>query len=135
VHQPSPYSICCLAECNCYHCTRAGSPGGVEPPLSIGSGNNTGKMRLQSNFALAYDTRTACFWQGFVNQQAFMTSRPELVITKLVLGRNHNALIYCSDVVPASSMAAVRPASLPAPNSPSLSYRTLNSIFHPFYNI
>jgi cytochrome c peroxidase len=45
--------------------------GEVMSPLPLTSGNDTGEMRLQSDFALARDIRTACFWQGFVGEFNF----------------------------------------------------------------
>jgi cytochrome c peroxidase len=42
--------------------------GEVMSPLPRSSGNDTGEMRLQSDFAIARDARTACFWQGFVSE-------------------------------------------------------------------
>lgn len=42
--------------------------GEVMSPLPLGSGNDTGELRLQSDFAIARDSRTACFWQGFVSE-------------------------------------------------------------------
>ena len=75
--------------------------GEVSSPLPKGSGNDTGEMRLQSDFALARDPRTACFWQGFVNQQEFMAQSFKSAFAKLAtLGQNRNNLIDCSDVVP-----------------------------------
>ncbi|EIN05778.1 substrate-free manganese peroxidase [Punctularia strigosozonata HHB-11173 SS5] len=94
--------------------------GEVTSPLPVGSGNDTGELRLQSDFALARDSRTACFWQGFVNQQEFMAASFKAAMAKLaVLGHNRNSLIDCSDVVPAPSTAAVKPASFPATKGPA----------------
>ncbi|EIN08802.1 manganese peroxidase [Punctularia strigosozonata HHB-11173 SS5] len=94
--------------------------GEVESPLPVSSGNDTGELRLQSDFAFARDNRTACFWQGFVNQQDFMVSSFKAAMAKLaVLGHNTEDLIDCSDVVPAPSTATVAPASFPATKGPA----------------
>ncbi|KAJ7190001.1 manganese peroxidase [Mycena pura] len=95
-----------------------GSPnnvGEVSSPLPLGKGNDTGEMRLQSDFALARDPRTTCFWQGFVNKQDFMAASFQAAMAKLaVLGQDRNKLIDCSDVVPATVQAHVKPATFPA---------------------
>jgi manganese peroxidase len=94
--------------------------GEVMSPLPTGSGNDTGEMRLQSDFALAHDSRTACFWQEFVNQQEFMASSFKAAMAKLaVLGHNRNSLIDCSDVVPPASTVAVKAATFPATKGPA----------------
>lgn len=97
----------------------ASNTGEVESPLPLGSGNDTGEMRLQSDFALARDSRTACFWQGFVNEQDFMASSFKAAMSKMaILGHNRADLIDCSDVVPATVGAVTKPASFPASTSP-----------------
>ncbi|KIP10306.1 fungal class II heme-containing peroxidase [Phlebiopsis gigantea 11061_1 CR5-6] len=99
-----------------------GSPnntGEVESPLPLGSGSDTGEMRLQSDFALARDSRTACFWQGFVNEQEFMASSFKAAMSKMaILGHSRSDLIDCSDVVPAPKSAVNAPASFPATTGP-----------------
>ncbi|KDR65849.1 hypothetical protein GALMADRAFT_162345 [Galerina marginata CBS 339.88] len=58
-----------------------------------------GEMRLQSDFAISQDRRTACFWQQMINNQNFMMSQFKAAMAKLqVLGQRN--LIDCSDVVP-----------------------------------
>jgi manganese peroxidase len=98
-----------------------GFPGGsnntgeVASPLPTHSGNDTGELRLQSDFALARDPRTACFWQGFVNEQEFMANSFRAAMSKLaVLGHNRNDLIDCSEVVPVPKPAVNKPATFPA---------------------
>ncbi|KAJ7094788.1 manganese peroxidase [Mycena epipterygia] len=92
--------------------------GEVMSPLPLGSGNDTGELRLQSDFALARDSRTACFWQGFVNEQDLMTTSFKAAMAKLaILGHNRADLIDCSDVVPATVKTPVKPASFPATKS------------------
>lgn len=98
--------------------------GEVASPLPLGDtstgGNDTGELRLQSDFALARDERTACFWQGFVStclfigfylasyllfchvdQQAFMAQSFKAAMAKLaILGQNTADLIDCTDIIP-----------------------------------
>ncbi|KAJ3479165.1 hypothetical protein NLI96_g9256 [Meripilus lineatus] len=72
----------------------AGNQGEVESPLH-------GEMRLQSDFELARDSRTACEWQSFVNNQRKLTNRFQAVMLKLsLLGHNQDDLTDCSDVIP-----------------------------------
>nr|BAR45974.1 manganese peroxidase isozyme [Phlebiopsis crassa] len=93
--------------------------GEVESPLPVGSGTDTGELRLQSDFVLARDSRTACFWQGFVNEQEFMAASFKAAMSKLaVLGQNRADLIDCSDVVPVPKPAVNKPASFPATTGP-----------------
>ncbi|KAF9475947.1 manganese peroxidase 1 [Pholiota conissans] len=61
-----------------------------------------GEMRLQSDFAISQDPRTACFWQAMVNDQNRMVIEFKDAMAKLqALGQNTRELIDCSDVVPA----------------------------------
>ncbi|KAJ7889466.1 manganese peroxidase, partial [Mycena olivaceomarginata] len=106
--------------------------GEVLSPLPISSGNDTGEMRLQSDFALARDERTACIWQGFVNKQEFMASSFKAAMAKLaVLGHSRANLIDCSDVVPATVKIPVKPASFPATKSARDLELTCNSLRFP----
>ncbi|KAH9480888.1 Versatile peroxidase VPL1 [Psilocybe cubensis] len=69
-------------------------PGEVLSPLA-------GEMRLQSDFRLSQDPRTACFWQAMVNNQERMVTEFKAAMAKLqVLGQDRSKLIDCSDVVP-----------------------------------
>ncbi|KAI0350878.1 manganase peroxidase [Trametes cingulata] len=71
-----------------------GNQGEVESPLR-------GELRLQSDSELARDSRTACEWQSFVNNQAKLQSAFKAAFRKMtVLGHNVNDLIECSEVVP-----------------------------------
>ena len=93
--------------------------GEVESPLPMTSGSDTGEMRLQSDFALARDERTACFWQSFVNEQEFMAQSFKAAMSKLaILGHSRNSLIDCSEVVPEPKPAVKKPASFPATTGP-----------------
>ncbi|KAJ6529844.1 manganese peroxidase isozyme 2 precursor [Mycena capillaripes] len=92
--------------------------GEVLSPLPKTSGDETGEMRLQSDFAIAHDPRTACFWQGFVNKQEFMAASFKAAMAKLaVLGQDRNKLVDCSEVVPPTVKTPVKPASFPATKS------------------
>ncbi|KAI0265583.1 manganese peroxidase [Gloeopeniophorella convolvens] len=69
-----------------------------------------GEMRLQSDQDLARDERTACIWQGMVNNQQLMESRFQSAMKTLsLLGQNTASLTDCSDVVPVP--LAVPPAN------------------------
>ncbi|KAF8894206.1 manganese peroxidase [Gymnopilus junonius] len=69
-------------------------PGEVLSPLH-------GELRLQSDFALSRDPRTACFWQSMVNNQKSMMNQFHDAMAKMqVLGQDTSRLIDCSDVVP-----------------------------------
>ncbi|EKM55986.1 uncharacterized protein PHACADRAFT_256980 [Phanerochaete carnosa HHB-10118-sp] len=93
--------------------------GEVASPLPTTVGTDTGEMRLQSDFALARDERTACFWQSFVNQEDFMASSFKAAMSKLaILGHNREDLVDCSAVVPVPKPAVNKPASFPAGTSP-----------------
>ncbi|KAL7277389.1 class II peroxidase [Trametes coccinea BRFM310] len=71
-----------------------GNQGEVESPLK-------GEIRLQSDSELARDSRTACEWQSFVNNQAKLQSAFKAAFRKMtVLGHDVNSLIECSEVVP-----------------------------------
>ena len=48
--------------------------GEVASPLPLTSGTDTGEMRLQSDFAIAHDSQTACAWQDMINNQQLMMS-------------------------------------------------------------
>ncbi|KAJ7168940.1 manganese peroxidase [Mycena filopes] len=92
--------------------------GEVSSPLPRGSGNDTGELRLQSDFAIAHVPRTACYWQGFVNQQDHMASSFKAAMAKLgLLGQDRAKLVDCSAVVPPTVKTHVKPASFPATKS------------------
>ncbi|KAF8889528.1 putative versatile peroxidase [Gymnopilus junonius] len=62
-----------------------------------------GTLRLQSDHSLARDTRTACIWQSFANNQQKMASEFGAAVFKLsLLGQNAAALTDCSDLIPAA---------------------------------
>ncbi|KAI0268698.1 manganase peroxidase [Gloeopeniophorella convolvens] len=84
-----------------------GNQGEVESPLR-------GEIRLQSDSGLARDSRTACTWQSFVNNQQGMANAFKAAMSKLaVLGHDRNAMVDCSEVIPV-------PVPLPAANARSV---------------
>ena len=102
-----------------------GFPGGdnntgeVSSPLPVGNGTDVGELRLQSDFGLAHDPRTACFWQGFVDKQEFMAQSFKAAMAKLaVLGHNPDDLVDCSAVVPKPKAGNGKPATFPATKGP-----------------
>ncbi|RDB25101.1 Versatile peroxidase VPL1 [Hypsizygus marmoreus] len=71
-----------------------GNQGEVQSPLR-------GEIRLQSDHDLARDSRTACEWQSFANNQAKMQSAFKAAMLKLsLLGQNQANMVDCSDVIP-----------------------------------
>jgi len=79
---------------------------------------NSGEMRLQSDFALARDARTACEWQSMVNNQQLMMRNFQSAMAKLaVVGHNPNQLVDCSEVVPIPKAPLGKPATFPAGTS------------------
>ena len=89
-------------------------------PSGLGPGNGevmaplTGEFRLESDFALARDARTACTWQSFVSNQALMAQSFAKAMTKMaLLGQNPRALVDCTEVIQPAPPTA-RGATLPA---------------------
>ncbi|EJD02660.1 manganese peroxidase 3 [Fomitiporia mediterranea MF3/22] len=79
---------------------------------------NSGEMRLQSDFALARDRRTACEWQSMVDNQQLMMNNFKSAMAKLaVVGHNPNNLVDCSEVVPQAKPPVRKPATFPAGTS------------------
>ncbi|KAF5373896.1 hypothetical protein D9758_000996 [Tetrapyrgos nigripes] len=100
-----------------------------------------GELRLQSDAALARDSRTACEWQSFISKAIASSSSPKAfklhrltpllfslstadhqsMITKFenamlklsLLGHDQNDLIDCSDVIPAPDSASLPDATFP----------------------
>jgi len=87
-------------------------------------------MRLQSDFELAHDARTACTWQGFVNEQEKMSSAFQAAMAKLaVIGQNAASLIDCTEVIPQPVPASGKPATFPATTSPSDLQLSCDAVF------
>ncbi|KAJ7093358.1 heme peroxidase [Mycena belliarum] len=77
--------------------------------LFPGTGGNAGEtesslegvIRLNTDQSLARDSRTACAWQSFANNQAKMQSEFRAAMSKLALiGQDRAKMVDCSDVIP-----------------------------------
>ncbi|KAI0069868.1 manganese peroxidase 1 [Panus rudis PR-1116 ss-1] len=91
--------------------------------LFPGNGSNEGEVlsplagefRLQSDFEIARDARTACEWQSFITDHNAMVTKFEKAMAKLaVLGHNPRDLVDCSEVIPKPAAAKSKVARLPA---------------------
>ncbi|KAL5532323.1 GP1_5 [Sanghuangporus sanghuang] len=72
-----------------------------------------GEGRLPSDASLARDSRTACTWQSFVNNENSMRSAFAAALTKMMLlGQDQSQLVDCTEVIPQS------PSHNPAPFFP-----------------
>jgi cytochrome c peroxidase len=87
-----------------------------------GTPNNTGEvasplpneteLRLQSDFVIARDHRSACEWQSMINNQQKMMSDFAKAMKKMaVIGQDVRKLVDCSDVIPKPKPAVRKPAS------------------------
>ncbi|EJD00764.1 manganese peroxidase 2 [Fomitiporia mediterranea MF3/22] len=86
----------------------------VDSPLPA-----SGEMRLQSDFALARSTRTACEWQSMVADQQLMMSNFQSAMAKLAInGHNRNQLVDCSELIPTPIAPVSSAATFPAGTSP-----------------
>ncbi|KIJ25526.1 class II peroxidase [Sphaerobolus stellatus SS14] len=97
----------------------ANNSGEVSSPLPIGTTAQPGELRLQSDFALARDPRTACVWQSFINNQELMQNAFVEAVDKMSrIGLAHpENLIDCSVVVPQPVAKVTKPATYPATKS------------------
>ncbi|EMD32647.1 fungal class II heme-containing peroxidase [Gelatoporia subvermispora B] len=72
----------------------ANNQGEVESPL-------LGEIRLQSDFLLARDNRTACEWQSFANDLSRQQTLFKAAMSTLAtIGQDTSTLTDCSDVIP-----------------------------------
>lgn len=119
-------SICTTYLTKLYHTAGVGE---VESPLPLTVAPNSGELRLQSDFELARDNRTACIWQGmisewpvciiqtqsyrlFVDQEELMASKFKAAMSKMaIIGHNREDLIDCYAVVPQPVPALGKPAT------------------------
>jgi len=63
-----------------------------------------GEIRIQSDFELARDPRTACAWQGMIDNQGTAVLAFKATMRKLqLLGQNVASLTDCSEVIPTSA--------------------------------
>ncbi|KIJ56364.1 class II peroxidase [Sphaerobolus stellatus SS14] len=92
--------------------------GEVASPLPLGDGDNVGELRLESDFNLARDPRTACDWQGYIDQQESMSAAFAAAMAKLaVVGQNTRNFVDCSEVIPPATPAVKKHATYPATKS------------------
>jgi manganese peroxidase len=91
--------------------------------LFPGNGSNQGELlsplsgefRLQSDFNIAHDSRTACEWQSFVTDHDSMVSKFEHAMAKLAtVGHIPALLTDCSEVIPIPSTPKSQVAIFPA---------------------
>ncbi|THH03758.1 hypothetical protein EW145_g6030 [Phellinidium pouzarii] len=86
------------------------SGGEIDSPLAA-----EGEMRLQSDFALARDSRTACEWQSMVDDQTLMMENFRTSMMKLSnVGQDISKLIDCSELIPEPLPATKPNATFPA---------------------
>nr|P11542.2 RecName: Full=Ligninase H2; AltName: Full=Diarylpropane peroxidase; AltName: Full=LG4; AltName: Full=Lignin peroxidase; Flags: Precursor [Phanerodontia chrysosporium]CAA33621.1 lignin peroxidase [Phanerodontia chrysosporium] len=87
---------------------KTGIQGTVMSPLK-------GEMRLQTDHLFARDSRTACEWQSFVNNQTKLQEDFQFIFTALsTLGHDMNAMTDCSEVIPAPKPVNFGPSFFPA---------------------
>jgi cytochrome c peroxidase len=86
------------------------------PATSGGQLQATQVMRLNSDSAFARDSRTACFWQQFVdNHDVLVQQFSEQMFRIGLIGQNENELIDCSEVIPAEAVALTTPTAFIPP--------------------
>ncbi|KAL5512232.1 hypothetical protein ACEPAG_3517 [Sanghuangporus baumii] len=97
----------------------------VDSPLP-----DSGEMRLQSDFALARDQRTACEWQSMIADQQLMMSNFQSAMAKLaVVGHDPDSLIDCSELIPTPIAPVSSAATFPAGTSPDDVEQVCSSAF------
>jgi len=80
-----------------------------------------GEMRLQSDFAIAHDSQTACAWQDMINNQNLMMNNFKTAMAKLaVTGQNVGKLIDCSEAIPVPKPPVGKATTFPAGTGPKL---------------
>ncbi|KAF5343577.1 hypothetical protein D9758_012984 [Tetrapyrgos nigripes] len=73
-----------------------------------------GEFRLESDRALARDSRTSCRWEEWAAQEANMQSSFATAMAKLAItGQDPSKLVDCSDVIPAAQPYTPKLPSLP----------------------
>ncbi|KAJ7483758.1 manganese peroxidase 2 [Mycena galericulata] len=94
-----------------------GNQGEVMSPIA-------GEIRLQSDFELARDSRTACLWQANVNNQQHMATTFKAAFAKMqVLGQDVSKMVDCSEVIPVPPPISAKQAQAFFP--PTLSRRNV----------
>ncbi|KAL5523458.1 hypothetical protein ACEPAG_7631 [Sanghuangporus baumii] len=75
----------------------------------------SGEMRLNSDFLLARDQRTACEWQLQINNQQLMMNNFKRAMQKMaIIGHNADDLVDCTEVLPQPVPPVRKPATFPA---------------------
>ena len=65
-----------------------------------------GELRLESDYLLARDSRTACTWQSFVDDQDGMASAfAAAMLTLSLVDQDESDMTDCSEVIPCKSAA------------------------------
>ncbi|KAI0061206.1 manganese peroxidase 1 [Artomyces pyxidatus] len=91
--------------------------------LFPGNGSNVGEelsaqhgtFRLQSDFEISRDARSACDWQSLIVNHNTMVQKFESVMTRLAtVGHNPFTLVDCSEVIPVPKKANFGAPTLPA---------------------
>ena len=73
-------------------------------PLSLVVSMDTILTAIEPDRICGLDPRTACTWQGFVNEQEKMSAAFAKVMAKLaVVGQDTSNFVDCSEVVPAAT--------------------------------
>ncbi|KAL5523196.1 GP1_1 [Sanghuangporus sanghuang] len=77
-----------------------------------------GEIRLQSDFAIARDPVTACFWQDMINNQNKMVNALKTSMSKVAItGHDRRKLIDCSEAIPQAKPTVKKPTTFPATKS------------------
>ncbi|THU96944.1 heme peroxidase [Dendrothele bispora CBS 962.96] len=98
----------------------------LEGTMFPGNGSHPGEVmspfpdefRLQSDFLLARDSRTSCYWQSFIEDESVIGPRFAKAMEKLSLvGQDKGSLVDCSHMVPDVVDITPRPPHIPAGKS------------------
>ena len=72
----------------------ADTAGEVESPLA-------GELRIESDYLIARDSRTACTWQNFIDDQSGMASAFAAAMLKMsLIAQDQSSMTDCSEVIP-----------------------------------
>ncbi|KAH8116589.1 manganese peroxidase 3 [Phellopilus nigrolimitatus] len=89
-----------------------------------------GEMRLQSDFSLSRDSRTACEWQSMVDNQNLMMSNFQTAMKKLSnIGQDTSKLVDCTEVLADPPAPAAQHATFPAGTNSSEVQQACSSAF------
>ncbi|KZV98007.1 manganese peroxidase [Exidia glandulosa HHB12029] len=74
-----------------------------------------GEFRLESDDAIARDSRTACTWQALALDQALMANKFAAAMAKMsLLGQSKPSLVDCTEIIPKAAAAPLSKAFFPA---------------------